>query len=64
MFHSDLNGDGLEDLIALDSPNYGGFQVMLNQGNGTYSAQVVYHSPTERSIRHNRPGRFQPSRQH
>ncbi|HEY3705715.1 MAG TPA: FG-GAP-like repeat-containing protein [Terracidiphilus sp.] len=43
--HADLNGDGLEDLIALDHPNYGGFSVTFNQGNGAFSAPVVYTVP-------------------
>jgi len=44
--HADLNGDGLEDLVAVDFPNYGHFRVTFNQGSGSFSAPTTYTLPT------------------
>jgi hypothetical protein len=42
-----LRGNGVTDLVALyqDSPNTGGFEVLLGNNNGTFAAAVDYASP-------------------
>ena len=58
LYHADLNGDGLEDLVAVDGPNYGNFRVTFNQGNGSFSAPVNYALPIISSAHPDEVGAF------